>query len=94
MVKADWSGCNACGKCCRNINNIKIIAPEYSFMVMDDGCCKFFDRSTNLCKIYTERPYFCKGKEVKDLYFSHLTDEEFERLSIEACNQIKRDIPD
>ena len=59
--------CERCGVCCRSIAGV-FLAKD---MVLPNGVCKFFDESNNLCKIYSNRPIFCR---VDDFYNKFLSE--------------------
>ncbi|MEH8137622.1 YkgJ family cysteine cluster protein [Gallibacterium anatis] len=88
MDKLSDFPCSACGKCCRRVN----LSEQTRFLDRGDGICLHFDESTNLCKIYENRPLVCR---VKDYYLANLTDqyswEEFVFLNIKICEVLQKE---
>jgi len=66
---AHWYCLKNCGACCYLAPEerpylAEFLPPkllqEYLALVAEDGWCKNFDKVTRLCRIYEERPYFCR----------------------------------
>ena len=74
--------CEKCGCCCRRIGGVFFARS----MALPDGSCKHLDKLTNLCKIYNERPIFCRVDEYYDKFLSDkMTREEFYRQNKDIC---------
>ena len=78
--------CERCGCCCRRVGEVFFAR----HLARDDGVCKNFDEASNLCKIYSARPLFCR---VDELYEKFLADkisrEEFYRRNKEVCKKFQ-----
>jgi Fe-S-cluster containining protein len=50
--------CTKCGRCCHDL----IISKGIPFSIKTDSgfICKYFDNSSKLCTIYSQRPFMCK----------------------------------
>ena len=78
--------CDKCGECCRYLNRSEI----YKDLDSGDGVCRYLEE--NLCSIYKDRPLICRVDESYELYFSSIyTKDEYYKLNIEACENIKKD---
>lgn len=77
--------CDRCGLCCQNLHLSEI----YSDLDSGDGTCIHFDRQSNLCTIYENRPIKCQIDTMYKLYFSYMTKEEYHQLNYEACQLLK-----
>ena len=79
--------CERCGCCCRRVGEVFFAKS----MALSDGCCKYFDKKTNLCTIYEERPIFCRVDEYYEKFLSDkITREEFYRQNKEICRQFQK----
>ena len=67
--KEQWKCIANCGACCRlapleRLDALEALtssqAMKYLKMVGHDGWCKYFDRGSRTCRIYKERPDFCR----------------------------------
>ena len=84
--------CEKCGACCRHINDIFFVES----MSLLDGTCKFFDRKTNLCTIYSARPFFCNVDDYYAKFFSNMMSrEDFYSKHKELCRLMRNfdDVP-
>lgn len=80
--------CDKCGICCKNLHRNSLYANLHD----GDGICKYLNIEENLCEIYENRPILCNLKKSYDLYFfSIYTEEEFYRLNLKACEELKID---
>lgn len=78
--------CDRCGLCCRNIKNIV----ELQNFNRGDGICKYFDETTNLCKIYEKRPIVCRVDEFYEKYLKNQMDKkEYYKKNYEVCLILK-----
>lgn len=80
--------CDQCGLCCIGLDKSEVTADLHN----GDGICKHLDLDTMLCKIYEERPIFCRVEEYFDTYLADKMDkDEFIRLNYEACQLKKKE---
>ena len=78
--------CDACGHCCRNLNN----SPIYSELDRGDGTCKYL--IGDLCSIYENRPLICRVDESYEKFFKDVMSlEEYYKLNCEACIRLKEE---
>ncbi len=91
-----WRCVSNCGACChldptdRPDLESYLTAEElklYLSMVGEDGWCVNLDRETRKCRIYTERPRFCRVKPdiFEEMY--QVTPEEFDEFAIACCHE-------
>ncbi len=92
--KLQWTCIKHCGACCR-------LAPEeradalaaltedqqrtYLAMVGPDGWCINYDTGRQRCRIYDQRPDFCRVSELGRLF--HVPDNALDGFAIACCNQ-------
>ena len=93
---ATWHCVKQCGACC-NLDPAErpeleeyLSPPEYQqymSLVGDDGWCINYDHSTRECRIYPDRPRFCRVEAdvFGDLY--GIEPEELNDFAIECCQQ-------
>lgn len=93
---ATWQCVKQCGACCQLDPDERpdletYLAPEelllYMSLVGEDGWCIHFDHALRECRIYADRPRFCR---VQPDVFQDLYDVEPEELSdfaIDCCVQ-------
>jgi len=93
---ATWRCVKQCGACC-NLEPAErpdiedYLSPEelelYLSMVGEDGWCINYDRVTRECRIYSERPRFCRVEPAifQDMY--GIFPEELNAFAIECCQQ-------
>ena len=78
--------CEKCGCCCQRVGEVFFARS----MALPDGTCKHFDKDTNLCRIYNERPIICRVDDFYDKYLSDkMSREAFYRENKEACRQFQ-----
>jgi len=93
---ATWLCINQCGACCHldpaeRPNLDEYLSPEelelYLGMVGEDGWCINFDPTTRTCRIYAERPRFCRvtPESFQDLF--GIAPEELNDFAIDCCHQ-------
>lgn len=91
-----WRCVNNCGACCHldpkeRPDLDKYLSPKelklYLNMVGEGGWCIHFDRSSRKCRIYEERPRFCRVRPdiFKQMY--GVNAEEFDAFAIDCCRQ-------
>lgn len=74
--------CKKCGNCCRRVGDTEI-----GFLLANEnGICRYFDESSNLCRIYNNRPIYCNIDEYYYKYLSKIMSiEEFYELNNQKC---------
>ena len=79
--------CNKCGLCCRSLNRSKL------YKDLDDGTgtCRYFDKDTNLCKIYYNRPEKCNVEAMYKYFRNVMSYEEYINANMESCNQLRKE---
>ncbi|MGB7083943.1 MAG: YkgJ family cysteine cluster protein [Phormidesmis sp.] len=93
---ATWQCVKNCGACCQLDPADRpdladyLSATElalYLSMVGDDGWCTHYDKTTRECRIYDERPSFCRVQSdtFKQLY--GIAPDEVNDFAIECCEQ-------
>lgn len=90
-----WTCINSCGACCRldpeaRPEALEALDPEqqqqYLAMVGNDGWCIHFDTGARRCRIYAQRPDFCRVANLMTLFGSE-THEQADGLAIQCCRQ-------
>lgn len=93
---ATWQCVKQCGACCNLDPSDRpdledYLTPEeltlYLSMVDADGWCVNFDRVSRLCRIYEQRPRFCRveAEVFSDLY--GIEPEELNDFAIQCCRE-------
>ncbi len=93
---ATWQCVKHCGACCQldpdeRPDLATYLTPEelglYLSLVGDDGWCRNFDHDTRECRIYADRPRFCRVQAdiFHDLYGIQPTD--MHEFAIDCCQQ-------
>ncbi len=89
-----WVCISQCGACCRLAPEERLEAleqlseeqqKEYLSLVASDGWCKFYNKSTKECLIYTKRPDFCKVKNLSKIFKCEHKNNDI--LAIDFCIQ-------
>jgi Fe-S-cluster containining protein len=89
-----WSCISHCGCCCRLDPALRPEALEaldsrqratYLAMVGPDGWCLHFDTGRRRCRIYAERPDFCRVSNLMQLFGAAA--ESVDSLAIACCKQ-------
>ncbi len=92
--QVQWSCINNCGACCRlspeeRCEALNVLSPNqletYMEMVGDDGWCINYDKSTRSCRIYTDRPDFCRVSNLPGLF--DIEESELNSFAIRCCQQ-------
>lgn len=79
--------CDRCGACCRNIRRANF-AHELD---RGDGICKNLDETSNLCKIYANRPIFCNVDAYYEKFLSKsMSRQDFYALNKKICAELKK----
>ena len=73
MVENKMFPCERCGCCCRKIGEIQLV----KYLALQDGSCKYLDKESNLCKIYSDRPIFCRIDDFYDKFLSQVMTREY-----------------
>lgn len=93
---ATWQCVKQCGACCyldpsERPDLDQYLSPEelalYLSMVGDDGWCINFEPATRECRIYADRPRFCRVQVnvFQDLY--GVEPEELNEFAIDCCRE-------
>lgn len=93
---ATWRCVKQCGACCHLDPNerpdlAEYLTPEelelYLSLVGEGGWCINYDHITRECRIYLNRPRFCRvePKVFQDMY--GITSEDLDDFAIECCQQ-------
>ena len=94
-----WKCISNCGACCRlapleRIEALESLTPsqelEYLKMVGQDGWCIYYDTGSRSCKIYKDRPDFCKVSNLKSIFA--IGEKGAPATAIEYCRQHIRTI--
>ena len=94
-----WSCLSQCGACCRLAPEERQEALEalsadqqtlYLEMVGDDGWCRHFDKGGRRCRIYEDRPEFCRVSALADLFA--VAADEVNAFAIDCCRQQIRSV--
>lgn len=89
-----WRCISGCGSCCRldpGERNEALDALDeeqqqlYLSMVGPDGWCIHFDTGSSTCRIYDERPVFCRVENLAQLF--DVPSEEANDFAIACCRQ-------
>lgn len=98
---ATWRCVKQCGACCYLAPEERpdledYLTPEelaqYLALVGEDGWCIHFDPTNRECRIYADRPRFCRvsAEVFQDLY--EVTPEELNDFAIDCCREHIEDI--
>ncbi len=93
---ARWQCVKQCGACCyldlgERPDLEEYLSPEelklYLSLIGEDGWCVNFDHSARECRIYPERPRFCRVQPdvFKDLY--DVEPEELNDFAVDCCRE-------
>lgn len=94
-----WKCMNQCGACCRLAPEERPEALEaltdlqrevYLGMVAADGWCKHFDSGGRRCRIYDQRPDFCRVSELGAMF--NVSSDEIDAFAICCCRQQIRSV--
>ncbi|MEM9772410.1 MAG: YkgJ family cysteine cluster protein [Cyanobacteria bacterium P01_D01_bin.73] len=91
---AEWKCIEKCGACCylepSDRPDLDAYLPPKDFqhylsMVGEDGWCINFDRDKRRCKIYSDRPWFCRvdAQTFKEMFA--IPESEMDEFAIECC---------
>ncbi|MBR1442153.1 MAG: YkgJ family cysteine cluster protein [Firmicutes bacterium] len=77
--------CDKCGICCKHIGQV----PQLKQFDSGDGKCIHLTED-NLCDIYSDRPDICNVDKTYELLFKEkMAKEEYIKLNIKICNELK-----
>ncbi|WP_320674642.1 YkgJ family cysteine cluster protein [Prochlorococcus sp. MIT 1341] len=94
-----WQCINLCGSCCRLAPEERLEALEaldldqqavYLSMVKPDGWCKYFDSGRRRCRIYENRPDFCRVEKIQVIF--KISNQEANEFAINCCRSQIRSI--
>lgn len=94
-----WDCLQHCGACCRlapeeRQEAIEALTPDqqsqYLSMVGPDGWCIHFDSGARRCRIYAERPDFCRVESLCSLY--QVPEDQADAFAISCCRQQIRSV--
>ena len=79
--------CDKCGICCQSLKQNDL------YKDLDDGTgtCRYFDKDTNLCKIYYNRPEKCNVEAMYKYFRNVMSYEEYINANMESCNQLRKE---
>ena len=89
-----WTCIHHCGACCRlapeeRPEALEALSDEqketYLSMVGEDGWCKNYDSGGRRCRIYADRPDFCRVSSLVDLF--DVPPDDADAFAIACCNQ-------
>ena len=89
-----WHCIQHCGACCRLCPEERQEALEalsadqrdqYLSMVGEDGWCIHYDSGGRTCRIYDDRPDFCRVSALGQLF--DIPDDDFDAFAIACCRQ-------
>lgn len=89
-----WHCIQHCGACCRLCPEERQEALEalsadqrdqYLSMVGEDGWCIHYDSGGRTCRIYDDRPDFCRVSALGQLF--DVPDDDFDAFAIACCRQ-------
>ena len=92
--KKSWRCIEHCGACCRlapeeRIEAIDSLDPDqtllYLRMVGENGWCIHYDTGARNCRIYSERPNFCRVDQLAQRF--GVADEHQDSFAIACCRQ-------
>ncbi|WP_013323142.1 YkgJ family cysteine cluster protein [Gloeothece verrucosa] len=93
---ATWRCVKQCGACCHLAPEERpeldeYLSPEelnhYLSLVGEGGWCIHFDHETRECKIYEQRPIFCRVTPDNFERMYGVCGEEFNEFAIECCQE-------
>lgn len=98
---ATWQCVKQCGACCylapeeRPDLEVYLSADElalYLSLVGQDGWCQHYDRQTRECKIYDDRPAFCRVDAAEYERRYDIDPEDLDEFAIACCREHIADI--
>lgn len=79
--------CDKCGLCCIGLQGHE----ETKYMHNGDGVCIFLDADTKLCRIYENRPIFCRVDDYFEQQMAgEIGREQYYKENYAACEEKKR----
>lgn len=98
---ATWRCVKQCGACCylepsERPDLDEFLSPEeierYLSLVGEDGWCVNYDRTSRECRIYNERPRFCRVEAEGFREMFGIEPEELSDFAIDCCREHIEDI--
>ncbi len=95
----EWSCVTKCGACCRLAPNerseaLEALDPDSRLVYLDlvgkDGWCRHYDVNQRSCRIYKDRPEFCKVSSLVKLF--KVEKSKADEFAIMCCRQQIRSI--
>ena len=93
---AQWKCIERCGACCylepRERPDLEEYLPpedlqRYLSMVGPDGWCTNYDKGSRQCKIYSDRPWFCRVEAKTFEAMFDVPESELNEFAIDCCNE-------
>jgi uncharacterized protein len=100
-ITETWCCVENCGACCNLTPEDRpdladYLTPEeletYLAMVGEDGWCINYDQNTRKCKIYADRPRFCRVELDNFQQMYDIAAEEFNEFAIACCRDQISDV--
>ena len=94
-----WTCIHHCGACCRlapeeRPEALEALSKEqratYLSMVGEDGWCRHYDSGSRSCRIYNDRPDFCRVSSLAALF--EISPDQADAFAIDCCEQQIRSI--
>ncbi|MGL5033013.1 MAG: YkgJ family cysteine cluster protein [Microcystaceae cyanobacterium] len=91
-----WQCIKGCGACCnldpKDRPDLEdYLTPEqlthYLTLVGEDGWCVNYDQDSRECRIYEERPMFCRALPENFVQMFEINKEDFHEFAIECCQE-------
>ncbi len=91
-----WQCVKGCGACCYLESSdrpelAEYLTPEdlehYLSLVGEDGWCINYNGEQRECKIYEDRPWFCRVRLDTFTQMFQISEEEFDEFAIDCCQQ-------
>lgn len=74
--------CIACGLCCQNARKV----PELQPLIREDGQCRYWDKASKKCLIYSKRPAICNiGMMYDKVFCKQMNEEEYILSNLKVC---------
>ncbi|PSN18588.1 YkgJ family cysteine cluster protein, partial [filamentous cyanobacterium CCP5] len=93
---ATWQCVKNCGACCQldpadRPDLDQYLTPaelqHYLMLVGDDGWCIHYDQSARICRIYADRPRFCRVEAETFQAMYDVAPEDLNDFAIDCCQQ-------
>ncbi|WP_184302887.1 YkgJ family cysteine cluster protein [Roseateles oligotrophus] len=77
--------CDGCGLCCRHVDRSDITR----HMDRGDGACVYIEGDMVTCKIYDNRPEFCRVDDSYKIFAGKLSLIEYYKENVAICNALR-----